>query len=154
MSKPTRICTAALEAYKKEQEDPSSRHQLNFNSSLNLLSQLVECFAHPAVVIDALDECSEEVRSQLLQGLLSVIKKAKCPFKVFVASRHNLEIENYLQDLPHVCIEARDNAQDIQNYVQQELSLGIQHKRLLRGNVSQDLRKCMEEIILRDANGM
>ena len=148
------IYAKALEAYEKEQKDPSSRHQLNFDSSLNLLGDLVECFKHPAVILDALDECSEQVRGHLLQGLLSIIKATKCPLKVFIASRHNLDIENYLRDLPHVCIEARDNAEDIENYVQKELTLAIQDKKLLQGNVSQELRTCIEDVILRDANGM
>jgi len=143
-----------LEAYNKAQNDPSSCCPLNFDSSLNLLGHLIECFEHPAIVLDALDECSEEVRSHLLRGLLSLIRKAKCPFKVFISSRHNLDIENFLRDLPHVCIEARDNAQDIENYVRQELTLRVQDKRLLQGNVSQELNKCIEEVILRDANGM
>jgi len=150
----TRICAEALEAYNKEQKDPSSRNQLNFESSLNLLGHLVECFEHPVVVLDALDECSEEVRSHLLRGLLSVIRKTKHHLNVFISSRHNLDIENHLRDLPHVCIEARDNAQDIENYVRQELTLRIQDKKLLLGNVSPELRKCIEEVILRDANGM
>jgi len=149
-----RICAEALEAYNKEQKDPSSRNQLNFESSLNLLAHLVGCFKHPTVVLDALDECSEEVHSHLLRGLLSVVRKTSHPFKVFISSRHNLDIENHLRDLPHVCIEARDNAQDIENYVRQKLTLRIQDKRLLRGNVSPELRKHIEEVILRDANGM
>ena len=149
-----RICAQALEAYNEEQRDPDSRRQLSFDDSLTLLSQLVECFQYPAVVLDALDECSEEVREHLLQGLLSVISAAKCPFKVFIASRHNLDIETRLQGLPHVCIEARDNEEDIENYVRQMLTVAIQKKKLLRGNVSQELRKCMEDIILRDAKGM
>ena len=149
-----RICAHALEAYNKEQKDPSSRRHLNFDSSLNLLGHLVECFQHPAVVLDALDECSEEVRSHLLRGLLSILGKSKCRLKVFISSRHNLDIETRLRDLPHVCIGARDNAVDIENYVQQQLTLAIQEHRLLRGKVSQELRKCIEEIILRDANGM
>ncbi|KAF8451422.1 hypothetical protein BGX38DRAFT_1076335, partial [Terfezia claveryi] len=106
------------------------------------------------VVLDALDECSEEVRSHLLRALLSVIRKAKCPLKVFIASRHNLDIENRLRDLPHVCIEARDNAEDIENYVQQQLILAIQDRRLLHGKVSQELRECIEKVVLGDANGM
>jgi len=148
------ISAEALEVYNNEQKDPSARHQPKFSSSLRLLGHLIECFQHPAVVIDALDECSEEVRGHLLRGLLAVISKAKCPFKVFISSRHSLDIETRLQDLPHVCIEARDNAEDIENYVQQELTLAIQDKKLLRGKVSQELRECVEEIILRDANGM
>ena len=149
-----RICAHALEAYNKEHKDPSSRRELNFGSSLDLLGHLVEYFEHPVVVLDALDECSEEVRGHLLRGLLSVIGKAKCPFKVFISSRHSLDIQDRLQDLPHVCIEARDNAEDIKSYVQKELTLAIQDKRLLRGKVSIELRRYVEEVILRDASGM
>ena len=149
-----RICAAALEAYNQEREDPSSRHQLNFDSCLRLLGQLVESFEHPVVVLDALDECSGEVRSHLLRGLQSVIGQAKCPFKVFIASRHNLYIEDSLRGLPHICIEARDNAEDIESYVQQELTFAIQDRKLLRGKVSQELRASVEGVILRDANGM
>ncbi|KAF8432811.1 hypothetical protein BGX38DRAFT_1071865, partial [Terfezia claveryi] len=137
-----------------EQQDPSSRTQLSFDASLNLLGRLVELFLYPVVVLDALDECSEETRGYLLQGLLSVIRNAKCPFKVFIASRHNLDIENQLQGLPHVCIEARDNAEDIENYVRQQLIVRVKDKKLLQGNVSQELSHCIEEVILRDANGM
>ena len=149
-----RICAHALDAYDKEHKDPNSRHQLNFDASLALLGRLVECFQHPAVVLDALDECSAEVRGHLLRGLLSLIREAKCPFKVFISSRHSLDIEDCLRDLPHVCIEARDNSEDIKNYVQKKLTLAIQEKRLLRRKVSQELKRCVEEIILRDANGM
>ncbi|RPB27784.1 hypothetical protein L211DRAFT_778835, partial [Terfezia boudieri ATCC MYA-4762] len=149
-----RICADALEAYNMAQKDPSPHCQLNFEASLNLFGLLIEYFEHPAVVLDALDECSEEVRGHLLRGLLSVIKKAKRPFKVLISSRHNLDIENYLRDLPHVCIEARDNAQDIENYVRQQLISRVQDKRLLQGNVSEELSKCIEEVILRCANGM
>ncbi|KAF8427603.1 ankyrin repeat-containing domain protein [Terfezia claveryi] len=149
-----RICADALEAYNRAQKDPSPHCQLNFEASLNLFGLLIECFEHPAVVLDALDECSEEVRGHLLRGLLCVIKKAKCPFKVLISSRHNLDIENYLRDLPHVCIEARDNSQDIENYVRQQLTLRVQDKRLLQGKVSEELNKCIEEVILRGANGM
>jgi len=149
-----RICVEAWDAYYKEQKDPSSRRHLSFDSSVTLLGHLVECFDHAAIVLDALDECSEEVRGHLIQSLLSLMGKAKCPLKVFISSRHNLDIETRLQDLPHVCIEARDNAEDIENYVQKVLTLAIQEKRLLRGKVSQELRRCVEGVILRDANGM
>jgi len=82
------------------------------------------------------------------------MRTAKRPFKVFISSRNSLDIEDHLRGLPHVCIEASDNAQDIENYVQQEITLAIQDKRLLRGKVSQELRGCVEEVLLRDANGM
>ena len=96
------------------------------------------------VILDALDECSKEIRTHLLRGLLSIVRKAKYPFKVFIASRHNLDIENYLRGLPHVCIEAKDNAEDIENYVRHELTLAVEEKRLLRGNLSQELKNALK----------
>jgi len=51
-----RISADALEAYDAEQKDPSSRRQLNFDTSLKLLGHLAEGFQYPAVVLDALDE--------------------------------------------------------------------------------------------------
>jgi len=71
-------------------------------------------FQHPAVVLDALNECSEGVRGHLLRGLLSITGKAKCPLKVLISSRYNLDIETRLRGFPHVCIEARDKAEDIE----------------------------------------
>ena len=66
-NKQTLNCTAALEVYyDKKQKHPSSCRQLDFGSSLKLLGQLVECYEQPVVVLDALDECSAEVRGYLL----------------------------------------------------------------------------------------
>jgi len=150
----TGIYTEALEAHKKEQKDPDSRGQLSIKDSLQLLGQLLKRYKHPAIVLDAIDECPEEVRGLIIQDLRSTLDNANHPVKVFIASRHSLDIEDRLQDLLHVRIEARDNAEDIENYVTKELALSVQNKRLLRGRISLELKQLIKDVLLRDAHGM
>jgi len=72
----------------------------------------------------------------IIQDLRSILDDAKHPVTIFIASRHSLDIEDGLHDLLHVRIEARDNAEDIENYVTKELALRVQNKKLLRGKIS------------------
>ena len=150
----TGIYTEAWEAYKTEQKDPSSRSQLSIKDSLQLLNQLLKKYKNPAIVLDALDECPDETRSSILEDLRSILDNAQHPVKVFIASRHSLDIEDCLRDLLHVRIEAKDNAEDIKNYVTTELDLSIRNKRLLRGKISLELKQLIQDVLLRDANGM
>jgi len=150
----TGIYTEALEAYKRERKDPSSRSQLSIRDSLQLLDQLLKRYKHPAIILDALDECPEETRGLIIQDLRSILDNAKHPVKVFIASRHSLDIEDGLQKLLHIRIEARDNAEDIENYVTKELALRVQNKKLLRGRISPELMQLIKDVLLRDAYGM
>ena len=124
------------------------------DACLKLLSLLLEHYKYPVIFLDALDECSEESRWLILSDLLSILEKPKHPVKVFISSRHNLEIEDCLKDSPHVSIEAKDNAQDIENYVKSTLTRRIEDRKLLRGRISAELRLDIEKVLQRNANGM
>ena len=150
----TGIYSEALEAHKKEQKDPSSRSQLSLTDGLQLLSQLLKHYKHPIIVLDALDECPEETRGLIIEDLRSILDEATHPVKVFIASRHSLDIEDRLQGLLHVRIEARDNAEDIENYVTKELAVSVHTKKLLRGRLSAELQQLIKDVLLRDAHGM
>ncbi|KAF8451222.1 hypothetical protein BGX38DRAFT_1269487 [Terfezia claveryi] len=132
---------------KRDEEDRRNRQKL-------LLALLLKRYKHPAIVLDALDECPEETRSLIIEDLHSILDNATHPVKVFIASRHSLDIEDHLQDLLHVRIEARDNAEDIENYVTKELALRVQNKKLLRGKISPALKQLIKDVLLRDAHGM
>ena len=150
----TGIFKEALDAYKRERKDPSSRHQLSLTDSPHLLSQLLKRYKHPAIILDALDECHEETRGLIIEDLRHILDKATHPVKVLIASRHSLDMEDRLQDLLHVRIEARDNAEDIENYVTKELALSVQNKKLLRGKISPELKRLIKNVLLRDAHRM
>ena len=148
------IYTEVLQAYKNEQKDPSARKKLPVPDCLKLLLSLLEYYKDAVIVLDALDECSKESRGFILSDLLSILNKCKRPVKAFISSRHNLEIEDRLRHFPNVSIEAKDNAEDIENYVKSTLAKKIEDKELLRGHVSIELRQKIEEVLQRDANGM
>ena len=122
--------------------------------SLKLLSCLLEYYQHPVIFLDAPDESSKESCGLILSDLLSIVEKSKNPVKVFISSRHNLEIEGTLNDFPHVSIEAKDNAQDIENYVKSTLTRRIEGRKILQGRISTELRQDIEKVLQRNANGM
>ena len=143
-----------MQAYKNEQRDPSARRNLPVESCLKLLTNLLEHYEHVVIVLDALDECSKESRGLILSDLLSILQKSKRPVKAFISSRYSLDVEVRLRNFPIVCIEARDNAGDIENYVKSELTRRIENMELLQGHVSMELREHIEKVLQRDANGM
>ena len=124
------------------------------DACLQLLSSLLGYYEHAVIVLDALDECSKEPRDLILGDLLFILQKSKHPVKAFISSRHSLEIEDRLRNFPNISIEAKDNAEDIENYVKSTLTRRIEDQKLLRGRVSAELRQRIEEVLQRDANGM
>ena len=150
----TGIYKEALQAYENEQIDPSAQQKLPVDACRKLLSHLLKYHKHPVIFLDALDECSDESRWLILSDLLSILKKSNHPVKVFISSRHNLEIEDSLKDSPHVSIEAKDNAQDIENYIKSTITRQIEGRKLLRGRISTELRQNIEKVLQRNANGM
>ena len=143
-------------------KDPSARKNLSVDESLKLLHNLLEYHKNVVIVLDALDECFKESCWLIINDLLSILKKSKGPIKIFISSRYSLEIEYRLRNFPNVGIEAKDNAEDIENYVKSALARRIEDQKLLRGCVSTKLRQRIEEVLLRDiekallrdANGM
>lgn len=150
----TGIYLAVRDAYTKDQQDPFARHTLTIEASLTLLASLIEGYQNPVIVLDALDECPPESRVFILKDFLSLIAKSKRTVKVLISSRHSLDIEDRLRELPHVCIEARDNAEDIENYVKTEIAMRVQDCRLLRGKASQELTEHIQDVLLGGAKGM
>lgn len=118
------------------------------------MASLIGGYQDPVIVLDAPNGCPPESRVFILEDFLSLIAKSNRTVKILISSRHSLDIEDRLQDLPHVCIEARDNAEDIENYVKTEVALRVRDRRLLRGKVSQELIEHIQEVLLGGAKGM
>jgi len=90
----------------------------------------------------------------ILEDFLSLAAKPNKTVKILISSRYSLDIEDRLRDLPHVCIESRDSAEDIENYVKTEIALRVQDRRLLLGKVSQELTEHIQDVLLGGAKGM
>ena len=76
---------------KKADEDCSTIKRLTIEECTRLIIELTK--DHPAIVIlDALDECEEITRHELLEALDSIISNSANVVKVFVSSRDDIDI--------------------------------------------------------------
>lgn len=70
------------------------------------------------LLIDAVDESSDQDRRDILQLLLELCRYSCCVFKVFVASRPVVELKHLIRKSQAVIRMQDMNKTDIQNYVQ------------------------------------
>ena len=76
---------------KKAEEDCSAIKRLTVEECTRLIIELTK--DHPAtIILDALDECEEITRHELLEALDSIISNSANVVKVFVSSRDDIDI--------------------------------------------------------------
>lgn len=99
-----------------------------FNELLNNFSQFVaNSFETVYVVVDALDE--SEDRECVAYSLKRVFETCKYA-KVFLTSRHKIDIARTLDELPSTSIEATDVAGDIELYIKAEVTAWIKAQKI------------------------
>jgi hypothetical protein len=95
----------------KADQDCSQLKKLTVKDCVSLILQLNA--ERPAmIIIDALDECNNETRHELLEGLDTIISQSDNLVKVFVSSRDDVDIVSILSfivfsqlSVEHICIE-------------------------------------------------
>lgn len=106
------------------------------------------------LVLDALDECDPRCRHELLKGLDDIIQRSPNLVKIFASSRDDGDIFCRLASSPNIFIRSTDNQGDILAFIKEELDRAIAEKRLLSGNVPDDLRSYIIEKLQDGADGM
>ena len=152
---PVREPVAKTYRERKEEAEEDGREltKLTLANSVELTLALLE--SNPAtIVIDALDECDPARRHELLKTLDEIIQKSASLVKVFVSSRDDNDIVCRLINSPNVFICASDNSKDIDRYVRSEVAQSIEDKRLLSGNVSEQLKCRIISTLIDGAQGM
>ena len=111
----------------------------------NLLPQMLEVTKLPRIVIDGLDECSEESQMSVLKDLLRLLgKDVNC--KIIIASRREVKIFEKLSNKPQIKLDNREEVEsDIRLYVKYHIgSIETEDSRL---------RQNIESILVEKANG-
>ncbi len=99
-----------------------------FNELLNNFSQFVaNSFETVYVVVNTLDE--SENRERVVYSLKRIFETSKCA-KVFVTSRHKIDITLALNELPSTTIDATDVAGNIEFYVKAEVTARINARKM------------------------
>lgn len=110
-----------------------------------LLPQMLEVTKSTRIVIDGLDECSEESQMSVLKDLLRLLgKDVNC--KVIIASRREVKIAEKLSNKPQIKLDNREEVEsDIRLYVKYQV-----------GSIETDdseIRQNIESILVEKANG-
>jgi hypothetical protein len=74
--------------------------------------------------------------------------------KVFVSSRREDDFLDYFDRWEALEISAKENREDIVNFIDEELKRSKANKTLLHGNVSEQLINDIKQVLLDGADGM
>jgi len=137
----------------EERLSQGSEHRLDMDECVDVILELTK--ERPAIiVIDALDECQRETRSELLDGLDRILQESEHLVKVFVSSRRDPDIRNHFRKTPKLEIAARENSEDIENYINSELNKKIAAGKFLNGQPSEELVADVKAGLVERAEGM
>jgi hypothetical protein len=103
---------------KRQARDPASV------SDSNMFLSVTELYQRTFVVVDGLDECSEEKRSPILDFLVEVSSRSNSHVKILVSSRKESDINDQFKRLstPAIELETGIITPDIRGFVHYEAS--------------------------------
>ena len=124
---------------------------MRIGESCELIIQLAQHYPMVTIVIDALDECDPENRTDLLYTLETILRDSPSLVKIFVSSRDDQDIVCHLENYPNLDISSNKNMVDIESFVKAETLSLIQKKKLLRSSGNKEA--LAEKIIYEVTNG-
>jgi hypothetical protein len=137
----------------EERIDAETDDELEIEECITLLLELTR--TNPAVIcIDALDECNPITRRELLEAIGKVMECSEQIVKFFVSSRREDDFLPYFKKWESLQISAKDNSEDIKNFIDAELKSFTDKKILLRGNAPAKLIDDIKKTLLDRADGM
>ncbi len=151
------VQTSVVQAYeekrKEAEADGSEPDKLTIAETTELTLDLLQ--TNPAtIILDALDECTPNLRHELMTALENIISKSANVVKIFVSSRDDTDIVLRLGRFPSIVIQGNDNHQDIKRFVDFEVHRAISDKLLLDGQVSDLLKERVIKTLVDRSNGM
>jgi hypothetical protein len=144
-----------IATYKQREAEGFASGSLRIDESRVLIIQLVEHYPLTTMVIDALDECDPEKRTDLLETLETILRESSSLVKIFVSSRDDQDIVCHLQDYPNLEVASDRNMDDIASFVRAETQGLIRRNKLLRFSINkEELKESIINQITKGASGM
>lgn len=129
--------------------------RLNVKSSKRLFAAALSRFEKAFIVVDALDECSEEERKSVVVFLArQLISETRCHLKIFLTSRPENDLRQLLKNNPCLQIDPNEISKDITTFVTGSLTEHITNGALLDGNVTAALKEDLIQTLSEQADGM
>jgi len=150
-----KLLQPAVAVYKRKEAQGFASGLLQIEESRDLIVQLVDLQPQAIIVIDALDECDPEKRSDLLNAFEFILQESTSPVRIFISSRNDQDIVFRLGQYPNLQISSESNSKDIANFVRITCKELIQKGRLLRHSKSKaDMEDLIVQKVTEGATGM
>ena len=142
------------ELYKSREQNGFAAGPLTLEESTALIIELSEGRPLTTIIIDALDECDFSSRGDLVDALSRILQDSCGLVKILVSSRADADIVCHFSECLNLRIEASQNQDDIEYYINLEVEDLIKRKKLLYGNVPIELKQTIQSVLREQAQGM
>ncbi|PYI01810.1 hypothetical protein BO78DRAFT_473056 [Aspergillus sclerotiicarbonarius CBS 121057] len=106
--------------YNVKGKEGSASRIIHIKQIQKILKKAIEMNGNVVVFLDALDECSEESKKDLLKTFKRLLKLCH-GLKVIISSRDQRIIHTRLEKYPTISVTATDNKDDIDGFVRQQI---------------------------------
>lgn len=120
----------------------------------DVLARMTKHFDKVFLVLDALDECTEDQRRELLEALSGIVSPENSNHgnvKLFITSRREPDIQRAFEYFPVIEIEAKKVNKDIESFVDVKLDQYLQDGDL---NIGDTLKNKIRNALVDKAGGM
>ncbi|CAI6080012.1 unnamed protein product [Clonostachys chloroleuca] len=151
------ILEPALEVYNERESQASADGPLRLEESKELIIKLLDQYkgATMTIAIDALDECNEDTRGDLLEVFEFLLEESPCLLKLLVSSRDDQDIVYQFENYPCLALSSAHSSPDIELFVASEVKK-LLNSRFLRK--TQSGKEVLSEKIIKEltakADGM
>ena len=140
--------------YEERRKDGFPAGALTLDESTALILELTRHRPLTVILVDGLDECEPNARDDLIDAFSNIIKTSSSLVKILISSRDARIITHQLSEYPDLTISANKNEGDIHRFIDEEVDDLIKRKRLLSGNVPNDLKQQIKDVLRSQAQGM
>jgi len=123
------------------------------DESIDLIVKLSKARPVTYIIIDALDECNQETRGELLDALISIADRSRAIVKILVVSRDDPDIILRFDATPHVPIAASKTRRDLELFIEDEVKKRAK-KDILFGKATPALIESIKSALRSGADGM
>lgn len=140
--------------YKEREDSAFAAGPWTLEESTALIIELSQYRQLTTIIVDALDECEEVLRLELLESFKKILQASNGLVKILVSSRDVGDIVYQLEGCLNLEIQAKKNQVDIDLFVNQGVDDLIKSRQLLSGKISDDLRQEIKQVLREKAGGM
>ena len=140
--------------YKAREDDGFDAGELTLKESTALVVELSRYRQLTTIIVDAVDECEEILRLEMLDAFRHILQASSGLVKILVSSREVGDIAYRLQGCINLEVLASKNQADIVRFVDRRVDDLINNKQLLSGMVSDELRSEIKQVLGEKAGGM